>query len=129
MKSAVQLFLGLIALPLFWALLTLPVLKFYARSIPVARLSVIAFWAFFRVMLAMFAIYIAWIWGLGKTANSLPQLVSAIVICFAGTLISWSLKKDGYSKPFPGIGARAIVSLLILMWLLVGIAWLSGAFR
>jgi hypothetical protein len=129
MTTAVQLLLGLVGLPLVWSLMTLPVMKYYARPISIWRLGLIGFWAFFRVVLAMVAIYVVWMGILRQPLHSLPSIVSGVVICFAGTLITWSLKRRGFVKSFPGIGARAIVSLLLLTWLFFGVAWIAGAFK
>lgn len=129
MAPLIQAILGVLGLSLVWALFALPVMKFYARSQSLARLLAIAYWAFLRVTLALLAIYIVWIIGLGKTAASLSPFVSIVVICSAGALISRSLKKAGVTMPFPGIGARAMVGLLAISWLLVGVAWMAGAFK
>lgn len=129
MSSLNSAVVGILIITLGFALLTLPVMKFYARPVPLLRLYLISCWIFFRVALLILLMYIVWIWGLGQTVSRLPPLVTFAVVCLGGAQITRDLKKQGYSKPFPGIGARAIFGIVVLSWLLVGVAWLAGAFK
>ena len=121
-----SIFLSASGLALFWTLLALPVMKYYARAIPLPQLALISLWAFGRMMVVFIVAELIWLLGFQGTAKSIPPLLVFAIICIAGWLITRSLKARGIERSFPGIGARAILGILIFMWLIFGAVWLAG---
>jgi hypothetical protein len=121
----VGLLKNLVGGPLVLALLALPVMKFYARPVPLWRLGLTAFGVFFPVVLILFAIYAYWIVSLGVTMR-LYETATMVMFCLAGLLITWSLKRQGFSRGFPGIGARTMAGVIILMTILLVVVSVAG---
>jgi hypothetical protein len=107
----VGLFKNLVGFPAVLSVLALPVMKYYARPLPLWRLGLIAFGVFFPVIIISFAIYAYWIVASGA-GMTIFEVVTFALIILAGFSITWCLKRQGFSKGFPGIGARTILSVM-----------------
>ena len=102
----IQLALVLLAL---WMAAALPVMKWSARSAPLARLAWAAF-VTFTAMLAMIALS-ALIPFIFHRGGSRPPLLAVVCVFFIGAwVMDRRLKREGVAKSFPGIGARAMLS-------------------
>jgi len=109
-------------LTLVFAIFAFPTMKFYARPIPAVTLFGVAYWIFLRVSLLMVGLYLVAIFAADKnpTTSFAITLLSLVV---GGWLISTELAKRGYSKPFPGIGTRTVLGMVVLSWVAGGIGW------
>ena len=101
------------------ALVALPTMKFYARTLPLSQLFLIAFWASFRVFLigglVMFLLMLSVrAPGALLTVWWLNAINGLVLLSGIGALISRSLKRKGFALPFPGIGARAMAGIGII---------------
>jgi hypothetical protein len=129
MPFMVKLAVGVAVLTIPWALFSVPVMKYYARPLSVLRLFIIAAWAFLRVLLVVLAIAAAWMLISGKPNGPFAGLSGLIIVSGAGTLISRSLKRKGFSLPYPGIGARAMIGLFAISLLVLAVASMARLFK
>jgi hypothetical protein len=104
------------------ALVALPVMKFYARTLPLSQLFFIGCWSIFLVSLILGAAEIAVVLVFPSSIATLISLASVpwigafvalITLCPTAILISRSLKRKGFALPFPGIGARAVAAIWV----------------
>jgi hypothetical protein len=111
---------NLVGFPAIVSILALPVMKYYARPVPLWRLWLIAFGVFFPIIVILFGVYAYWAVAL-HAGMTISEVTTFVLMILAGFSISWCLKGLGYSKGFPGIGARTILSLLFFAaaWLIV----------
>jgi hypothetical protein len=126
--AIVQLLLGCILITVTCSLLALPVLKFYARSLSWGKLVLVGLESFGPTTIALIVLYGVWIVGFHEPASSTPGLAIFAVFCGAGWLISKKLERLGFKKRFPGIGARALLSIFVFSWLIVGVVFFLHAF-
>lgn len=108
----VGLLKNLVGFPAVLSILALPVMKYYARPVPLRRLGMIAFGVFFPLIVILFVVYAYWVVALGSGMKIFEVVAFALTI-LAGLSISWLLKRQGFSKGFPGIGARTILSVML----------------
>jgi hypothetical protein len=101
-----QLALVLLAL---WMAAALPVMKWSARQMPMARLAWAAF-VTFTAMLALIALS-ALIPFLFHRGGTRPPLLVMVCVFFIGAwVMDRRLRREGVAQSFPGIGARAMLS-------------------
>jgi hypothetical protein len=120
--SLLELLVSLFLLVLIFTVLAFPTMKFYARPIPAVTLFGIAFWIFLRVGLLMGGVFIVAIFA-GHTDPITKSATTLLGLVVGGWLISTELAKRGYSKPFPGIGTRTVLGMIVLSWIGGGMVW------
>lgn len=120
--SLLQVLVSFFIMTFGFAILAFPTMKFYARPIPAVTLFGVAFWIFLRVSLLIGGLFVVAILAAGRN----PTIKFAILLLglvVGGRLVSTELAKRGYSKPFPGIGTRTVLGMLVLSWIGGGIGW------
>jgi hypothetical protein len=126
---AIEELAGALGLSVVGSLLALPIMMFYARNVSWWRHALISFWAWLRSTLVVIVVSGVWIIGLHQSASSLPGWLTLVWLCAVGWTISHDLKRHRVEGTFPGIGARAMLGVLIFSWIIIGVAFLAGAFR
>ena len=103
-----------LVLLVLWTLTAIPVLKFQARDIPAYRLGLIALVTFACVIAVIGALSAASVLSLHTPLASPPILVVLAGFLAGGWLMSRWLKREGIEKPFPGIGARVMMTAFLV---------------
>jgi len=98
-----------LVLLILWTVTAVSVMKWSARTVPVARLALVAIRTF-AAMLAMIGLA-AFIPFLFHRGGARPPLWVLVSVFFIGALLMdrW-LKRGNVAQPFPTIGARAMLS-------------------
>ncbi len=79
----------------------------------------------FRVMLVVVALTFAGV-IFGISAGALSGVFSLLGVGAVGWLITRDLAKNyGTPTKFPAVGAKVMLSLFVLMWILVGVVFLA----
>jgi hypothetical protein len=104
-----------------------PIMKLTERGIPFWRHALICFWAFVRGV-ALYDVAIdVWVRLLRQPLPSWADGLALIVtLCGIGWLISADLKKQGVNRRFPGVGARVIFWLNVVVVVVVVIGLFAG---
>src|SRR5580704_7689879 len=113
---------SLFILALALAIFAFPTMKFYARSIPAVTLFGVAYWIFLRVSMLMIGLLVVARFAAVKNQTT-SFAITILGLVVGGWLISTELAKRGYSKPFPGIGTRTVLGVVVLSWVVGGIGW------
>jgi hypothetical protein len=108
-----RLELALVLLVL-WTLTAIPVLKFQARDIPVLRLGLIALVTFACVLAVIGGLSATSVLSLHTPLASPPILVVLVGFLIGGWMMSRWLKREGIETPFPGIGARVMMTAFLV---------------
>ena len=103
-----------LVLLVLWTLTAIPVLKFQARNITAYRLGLIALVSFACVIAVIGALSAASVLSLHTPLASPPILVVLAGFLAGGWLMSRWLKREGIEKPFPGIGARVMMTAFLV---------------
>lgn len=111
---AAALMLGL------WMMAGVPVMKWSAREAPLGRLAWIALKSFGSVLLVMALLSLIATVLMHRPFGSPPFVAIAIAFVAGGWLMNRWLKQAGIERPFPGIGARAMLAALFIT-----AAWLA----
>ncbi|MEP6831253.1 MAG: hypothetical protein ABI963_13000 [Rhizomicrobium sp.] len=103
-----------------WMAGGLPVMKLSAREAPLGRLAWIALKSFGSVLLILTLLSVIWTVLLHRSFGSPPFIAIAIAFVTGGWLMNRWLKRAGIERPFPGIGARAMLAAFLMT-----VAWLA----
>jgi hypothetical protein len=112
-------FVLLIAAP---AIVIAPLLMYFSKTL--------TFFQSLRILAAGFAVMglvsVTFAYVLPTAAFGLSTLVAA---CLAGAIITRMAAREGVAKRgLLGVGAKSVLSLLLLSWVVVGVLYLAGAF-
>lgn len=103
-----------LVLLLLWTLTAIPVLKFQARDIPAFRLGLIALVTFACVVAVIGGLSTVSVLSLHTPLSSPPILVVLTGFLIGGWMMSRWLKREGIETPFPGIGARVMLTAFLV---------------
>jgi hypothetical protein len=97
---------------LLWMAGGLPMMKLSAREAPLGRLAWIALKSFGSALLILAFLSVIWTVLLHRPFGSPPFIAIAFVT--GGWLMNRWLKRAGIERPFPGIGARAMLAAFLM---------------
>ncbi len=112
-----------VLLILVYTAIAVPVMRHCAREIPLPTLAGIALGSFVTMALVMMVIYRVAMRD-GSPASSAPSALIFAAFFIPGIMISAFLKRRGISKPFPGIGARVMITIFAVQTVLPVVAFL-----
>jgi len=111
---------GAVLLVLAYTAVAVPVMRHYAREIPLLTHAGIALGSFVTMALVMVVIYRVAMSD-GSPAASAPSVLIFAAFFLPGIMITQFLKRRGVSKPFPGIGARVMIVIFAVQTILSAI--------
>jgi hypothetical protein len=115
--AVVKLLLLGFLIPAFGTLFVAPTMMIFVRELKFITLVIIAFWATFRVVLAIiFVRILALIAGI-EWDNSYNNSAAIVGMFVVGSLITRHLRHYGFPKvyKFPGVGAKVMLILYGVM--------------
>lgn len=128
LDALLVLLLNLTALCLISSAIGACVMKYFVRQQSYKTHFIIFLWAIARVMfVVVIALFIMTFKEI--SLGPLSGLASFLGMVAVGFLITRNLKSYGVtSSKFPGVGAKTMMVLFMLMWLVVGGVWLVTTF-
>ena len=108
------------------ALLSIPaagIMKFFVRQLPYRTHFGVFLWAFFRSAFVFLVVPLIAALSGRIDAAAYTGAGGAFTLIGAGWLITRGLRAYGVPGKFPGTGAKTIASLFVLLWAIVGLAY------
>ena len=126
MDVLVRLYWGFL-LVVVSAIAVAPLLKYFSRGGLTFLQSLWILAVSFAVMTGIMLVFFFAVEPVtGGTVTGLASLLSS---CLAGSLITRLAKNEGVQKTgWLGVGAKSILSLIGLSWIMIGVMYLAGAF-
>ena len=127
MDALVRLVVGAVLLVAVPAIVGAPLLMYFSRGGLTFLQSLRNLAAGFAVLTGTAMVFILTIEPvIGGAASGLAIV---LCMCLAGSLITRLAARDGVQKTGRfGVGAKSVLSLLVLSWVAVGVIYLAGAF-
>jgi hypothetical protein len=121
--AIVQLIFGIVFLTFIFGLFAAIFIKLFERSVSFGQASLVAGWSIFVSTLA-FVVYF-FIQSVLGLPRSIDGLAAIVWMALSGTLITRRLRTYGFEKHgWAGVGAKTMLSVLALSWVLVGVYYL-----
>ena len=92
-----------------WMAAAVPVMKWSARAVPLVRLTWVAFLTF-ATMLGMILAASLFLFVFHRAGSRPPLILMLGVFAIGAWLMDRRLRHENIAQPFPGIGARAMLS-------------------
>ena len=122
--AMLQVLIGGLVPTLAFSLLASVAVKYFARSLPYSKAFLISLIGFAA------GIFLYQLYCIANTAmglpNSVDSLFTIVVMSVAGTIITKLARNHGVEKTgWLGVGAKSIVVLIGIWWVIAGIVYVS----